>query len=135
MAEVDQLGLTLNDGDEVVVGGNTPFLLDVADMVWVVRSGRVEVFAVNVEDGQARGTRHHYLTADPGDVLFGIDLARFGEGLGLLGVGLVGTRLQRVSLARIRAAAKDPAYAGEVASAVERWVTGLSRGVSRTSRR
>ena len=53
------------EGEEVIVGGNTPFLMDGADKVWFVASGRVEVFAVNVVDGHPDGARHHYLTADP----------------------------------------------------------------------
>jgi ATP-binding cassette subfamily C protein len=120
------------EGEEVIVGGNTPFLMDGADKVWVVASGRVEVFAVNVVDGHPDGTRHHYLTADPGDAIFGIDLERYGEGLGFLAVGMVGTRLRLVPLERVQAVARDEKYAEGLAGIVDRWVIGLSRGVSRT---
>ena len=126
------LDLLTGEGTEIVVGGNTPFLLDGPDRVWVVVSGRVEVFAVDVVDGQPSGARHHYHSADPGDMLFGIDLERYGEGLGFLAVGMVGTRLRVVPLERVQALAREPEHADALADVVDRWVTGLSRGVSRT---
>jgi ATP-binding cassette subfamily C protein len=107
------------------VGGNTPFFLDDPLSAWIVLSGRVEVFSVARADGEAQGTRYHYLTADPGDALFGMDLERYGEGLGMLAVGVVGTELLQVALDRLKAA-------GGVGDLVERWVSGLSKGVART---
>lgn len=132
MATAELLDLLAAEGAEIIVGGNSPFLLDGADRVWVVVSGRIELFAVNVVDGQASGTRHHYHSAEPGDILFGMDLERYGEGLGFLGVGMVGTSLRVVPLARVQQLARDPGYTNAIALVVDRWLTGLSRGVSRT---
>lgn len=113
------------EGAERVVGGNTPFFLDDPASVWLVLAGKVEVFCVEVVDGEPHGPRHHYLSAEPGDALFGIDLQRYGEGLGLLAVGVVGTRLRQVSVDRFRVAGPL------VFDLVDRWISGLSRGVSR----
>ena len=122
------------EGVERVVGGNSPFLLEGPGDAYIIRSGRIELFAVSVEGGNPVGARYHYLTGEPGDVLFGMDLAQYGNGLGFLAVGIVGTRLVKVPVTTIRAAANDPALAPAVVRALDRWVTGLSAGVSRTIR-
>src|SRR4051812_42743878 len=122
------------DGVEQLVGGNTPFLLEGPGDAFVVRSGRIELFAVKVEAGEPVGSRYHYLTAEPGDVMFGMDLARYGNDLGFLAVGVVGTRLVKMPVATIRAAARDPELAPAVFRAIDRWVGGLATGVSRTIR-
>lgn len=115
------------EGREEIVGGNTPFLLEGADNVWLVRSGKVEIFSVGVEDAKPHGTRHHFLTAEAGDLLFGMDLDGYGEGLGLLAVGVVGTRLLRMSVGRLRESSPEG-----LSPAMDRWILGLSEGVSRT---
>ena len=121
---VSRVALSALEGVRLSVGGNTPFFLDDPSSAWIVMTGRVEVFAVGRVDGEPSGARYHYLTADPGDALFGMDLARYGEGLGMLAVGVVGTELRKVELDRLRSA-------GALADLVEQWVAGLSKGVAR----
>lgn len=118
-------------GIEEIVAGNTPFLLNDPQSVWLVRSGRVEVFAVKVQDGQPVGPRYHFLTADPDHALFGMDLERYGQGLGLLAVGVVGTKLRRLDLATVRRIATTSPVTPGFASVLDRWITGVSGGVAR----
>src|SRR5690606_23811306 len=99
---------------------------------YYVASGRLEIFSVMVEDGEPAGTRHHFFTAVEGDGLFGMDLARDGEGQGFLAVGMVGTRLRRVSVEAFRARLTDAVIGGDLTGIVDRWVEGLSAGVART---
>jgi NHLM bacteriocin system ABC transporter ATP-binding protein len=130
--ELGVVALFETEGTEMVVGGNLPVLLSDPDSVWFVKSGRLEIFSVIVEDGQPAGSRHHFYTAIEGDALFGIDLERYGEGQGLLAVGIVGTRLLRLSLSRLRAHLSSPSLAPFAAMLVDRWVMGLSTGIART---
>jgi ATP-binding cassette subfamily C protein len=129
---LDCVSLFEAEGTEMAVGGNSPVLLSDPDAVYYVKSGRLEVFSVAVEDGQAVGTRHHFFTALDGDALFGMDLDRYGEGQGFLAVGMVGTRLLTLSQARLRQHVHQPDFAASLAPIVDRWVTGLSAGVART---
>jgi NHLM bacteriocin system ABC transporter ATP-binding protein len=110
---------------ELSLGGNTPFLLADPAWVWIVRSGRVEVFCVSVVHGKHDGPRFHYLTAEPGAALFGMDLEDSEAGLGLLAVGIHGTELVRVPLQRLRDA---PQVARPL---IDAWVVGLSKGASK----
>lgn len=122
----------LAEGDERVVGGNTPVLLDDPGTMYYVDSGRLEIFSVAVEDGEPVGTRRHFFTAVPGDGLFGMDLVRDGEGQGFLAVGTVGTRLRRLPVAAFKARLADAGMRDGLIAMIERWVEGLSAGVART---
>jgi NHLM bacteriocin system ABC transporter ATP-binding protein len=128
----DCIALFDAEGIEIVVGGNAPVLLSEPDSVFFVKSGRLDLFTVAVEGGKPQGARHHFYSAGDGDALFGMDLIRYGEGQGLLAVGMVGTRLLKLSLSRLRAHLTDPAFAASLAPLVDRWVMGLSSGVVQT---
>jgi hypothetical protein len=51
---------------EQVVGGNAPILLDNQEDIWIVTSGKIEVFVVSLANGQPTGARRHCLTAVAG---------------------------------------------------------------------
>jgi ATP-binding cassette subfamily C protein len=130
-ARLELLSRLESQGSEEVVSGNTPFLLDGSENVWLIRSGKVEVFSLSVKDAEVTGPRVHFLTAEPGDVLFGIDLDAYGKGLGFLAVGVVGTRLLKLKVSQLREVAGSVGSDG-LAAMVDRWITGLSAGASKT---
>lgn len=122
-------------GTPRAVAGNAPFLLDGAARVWLVRTGQLELFLVRTGDASQRGIRHHFMSARAGDLLFGMDT---GDGLGLLASGVVGTEVVEVSLDALRAAVAssadptdDAAAMAEVVAGIDRWVAGVSSGVTR----
>jgi NHLM bacteriocin system ABC transporter ATP-binding protein len=73
------------------LSNRSPLLLDDPECGWRVAAGRVDLFAVELVRGEARGRRHALGTVLPGMALFG--LRAHGAGLALLAVGLTGTRL------------------------------------------
>ncbi|MCB0198042.1 MAG: ATP-binding cassette domain-containing protein, partial [Anaerolineae bacterium] len=81
--------------------GNQPFLLDDPHEVSVVYEGKVDVFAVQLQDHKVVGTRSYLFSALPGQALFGLEpeLDETGSGPALLAVGVLGT--QRVTLKRM----------------------------------
>ncbi|HVS15081.1 MAG TPA: NHLP bacteriocin export ABC transporter permease/ATPase subunit [Thermoanaerobaculia bacterium] len=124
--------LLAGEGTLVEVGGNTPFLLDDADSVWVVEAGDVNVFAVQLDERHEPGARSHYVNIGAGELLFGMDLERYGIGSAFLAVGAVGTRLRRLPMLRLRQRlAADEEIAVAAARAVDRWVAALSEALTR----
>ena len=119
-------------GERQALAGNTPLLLTDPTSAYVVRDGRVEVFAVTLDGATTSGPRRHYVTALAGDILFGVDSARIGQRLGLLAVGAVGTTLIRVQVADLARLQGVAELRDAVTQAIERWVTGLSAGLGRT---
>ena len=75
-----------------LLSGNAPFLLQGDSTVWLVESGTVEIFNVQLRDGELVGARAHFMSIGEGALLFGMDLESFGGGSGFLAVGAVGTR-------------------------------------------
>nr|MBA3532688.1 NHLP bacteriocin export ABC transporter permease/ATPase subunit [Ardenticatenales bacterium] len=113
-------------------GSNQPFLLSGASSVWVVYSGRVHIFAVQVQDGEPVGHRRHLYTAEGGDAFFGMEIQEEGTVMGLLAVGVNNTRLLRLKRERLIELAADPLYHPPLATLLDNWIGGLVRGVSQT---
>jgi len=110
------------------VGSHQPFLLDEPDSVWIVYAGKVDVFAVEVRDGQPIGIRRHLLRAEAGQAVFGMKVGT--SGIRLLASGVAGTQLFKLEQARLRELARDPAHTADVLSLLDHWVSGLSSGIA-----
>ncbi|HET7230911.1 MAG TPA: NHLP bacteriocin export ABC transporter permease/ATPase subunit, partial [Longimicrobium sp.] len=106
-----------------------PFLLGGAG-AWLVRAGRVDVFAVPVKGGEPAGGRTHLFRVEEGGLLFGTG-ARADDTVGLLAVGSAGTRVAPVERIRLRAAAMDPSQAPALAELLDGWVDLLCGAVAR----
>jgi ATP-binding cassette subfamily C protein len=74
------------------LSARSPLLLDDPERGWRVVSGRVDVFAVEFVDGEARGRRHALGTVAPEGALFG--LRTQAAALALLAIGRAGTRVE-----------------------------------------
>jgi NHLM bacteriocin system ABC transporter ATP-binding protein len=110
-------------GREFEVGGNTPLALGAGE-VWLVRAGRVEVFAA-AADGE--GARMHLASAKEGELLLG---AEPGSGLGLLAVGQAGTRLAEIDRVRLAELVRRPGGARELAGWIDGWLGRLGTGLA-----
>jgi len=120
---------TAAEGDELQLAGNAPLSLDAARQLWLVEEGRAEVFAV---PRHGSGSRIHLWTATAGQMLCGF-APLDGDGLGLLAVGHPGTRLRRLSEAKLRELLRDPAAAAELAGRLDDWLSGLFAEITRTA--
>jgi NHLM bacteriocin system ABC transporter ATP-binding protein len=118
-------------GELIHTSGLTPFLLDGPDNVWFLETGKVEIFTVNVKDGEPEGARAHFISVVPGEMMFGMDLSRYGMGSGFLAVGRVGTTLRRISRDKLRELAARSDVGPEVAEQIDRWISNLSRSLTR----
>jgi len=107
-----------------------PFVLADPNLAWVVYSGSVDVFAVQVDGGQPCGPRQHLFRVEAGGALFGMDLS--SRDTGLLLVGGPGAKLVKVSQARLREMLAKDLDKDALAGLVEDWVTRLSRAVIAT---
>ncbi len=114
-------------GEAVIATANRPMVLSDPNSMWVVTSGKVEIFTVALENGEPSGRRTHFLTVEPGEAFFGLDSDRFGYDSGFLAVGKAGSELRRYALDQLQRLALIPAHRERVAALVAGWVAGLSR--------
>ena len=92
-------------GEIRALGGRTPFVLDDTEVGWIVRDGRVDVFAVELVDGRPDGRRHAVCSAASGDLLVGVEPS---GALALIGIGVAPTAVERVPLAEVAADGDGP---------------------------
>lgn len=119
------------EGALELASGNHPFLLDDKHSVWLVDTGKVEIFTVGVKGGQPIGARTHFLSVPAGHVMFGMDLAKYGMGNGFLAVGRMGTSLRRLPTTRLQQLAAMDEYVEDVATLMDIWIAGLSKTLTR----
>jgi NHLM bacteriocin system ABC transporter ATP-binding protein len=122
--------LSEQEGPVQEVTGNTPLLLEGSEHVWLVLSERIDVFAVPVENGQPCGARSHVLRVAAGQLLFGVESEGPGASLRLLAVGIPGTRVLRLSRARLTELSQDAGAAKQLSGLLNGWVEGLTERVS-----
>jgi NHLM bacteriocin system ABC transporter ATP-binding protein len=53
---------------------NHPFSIHAVDSVWIVQSGKLDLFLVETADGESWGARHHFLRVEQGQAVFGFDV-------------------------------------------------------------
>ena len=104
-----------------------PFVLDDPDVVWVVFSGTVDVFMIEMRDGQPHGARQHLWRAQAGDGLFGMDLSNCDTGL--LVAGNQNTQLIKVRLSRLQEILSKNQEKEAIHELVEGWILALSKVV------
>ena len=120
-----------NNGTTVRAGGNAPILLNGSSSAWLVRSGKVDIFSVGLQDGVPSGKRDHLARMEVGAIIFGSgDSIDCGD-RGLLAVGTPDTELIRLPLSSLREAAAHPEYGPVIIRKIEGWVSNLSAGIAR----
>ena len=97
-------------GERIPLHGNRRLLLDGADDLWVLESGRVEVFAVTLTEGRPVGALHHLVTLAPGDGVPALPPGKEGA-FTLLAVASEESRLTRTSMSTLAARAELAAAA------------------------
>lgn len=110
-----------------------PFLLNEPHTAWWIERGQIEIFLVEIDDGQPTGSRQHFASLGPGALLLGIDSSALTLGdFGLLAVPHVSTEICRLPLACLRELSeRNGPDATELAAPVEAWVQALSDGLAR----
>ncbi len=120
------LRLRYEDARQIETRGNKPIPLDDPDLVFVVGSGKVDVFSTQADAGQTMGPRRHLCRVEAGQAMFGMDLGHATEGFRMLAVGVAETVLLELRRPKLLELAKDPAYADRVSALLEGWVTNMS---------
>jgi NHLM bacteriocin system ABC transporter ATP-binding protein len=114
-----------NEGEELVGEAHKPFLAADPSLAYYVVSGGILLFTVAVDKGQPVGPRRHFLAILPGQLFFGMDIARYGFGSGFLAVSKPGTMLRRIPLTRVQELVSSRRRG--IVQMIDCWVGGLSK--------
>lgn len=119
-------------GIEIEAGAAARFLLDDPGTVWTVEGGRLDVYAVELRDGQPAGPRRFLWSAEAPAAVFGLATAPIDRPFGLLAVGSSGTHVQRTSCAALQTLDAPPAVTAAGIALVEAFIRDTSAAIGRT---
>lgn len=100
------------------IQGNSPLVLDRPDLISVIQSGSVAVFAVRIIQGVPEGERRYLFSCLPGEALFGTALEA-KDGFGLLAVAVEPAELEQHPIQVLSQT--------ELCPLLERWILQLSQ--------
>jgi len=119
-------------GRRRAIDGREPIVLLDPEEVFFVESGTIDLFFVDVVDGEATGRRRHFVRIEAGEIILGVELlASLSPRLsfGLLAVGSPGTRVALLGETQLRAFAQVNGTIDAVHGLIDRWVRRVSHGL------
>jgi len=116
-------------GEVVALTGSEPFRLDDSGLQWIVEQGAVDVFSVDVDDGECAGRRVHLFRCAAPALLSGAAAAMSGHGIGLVGVAVNEARVRRMTTDAFLGALATPERGAEARQLGTRWIEDLARGM------
>ncbi|PMB14638.1 NHLP bacteriocin export ABC transporter permease/ATPase subunit [Fischerella thermalis] len=125
---LEQISYVIPQGQEYILKGNQPILLNDPETVWLIKSGSMALFAIAVKDGVPEGSRRYLLTLGDGEAMFSTIPSQYEQQRQILAVSMEETELLKMSKADFNRliANKD----GEAVSLVDGWVTQLGLALS-----
>ena len=121
-------------GELHVLRLNQSFVIEGSENVWFIASGRIEIFMVQLEAGEATGPRTHFLSLEAGSLIFGMDFTKREQDYCFLLTGHEGSELVQLRRDDLRRLARDHEYAAVISQLVDHWLEQLSASVSRDVR-
>ena len=121
-------------GEVQVLRLNQSFIIEGSENVWFIATGRIEIFTLQLEAGEATGPRSHFLSLEAGSLIFGMDFAKREHGYCFLLTGHEGSELVQLRRDDLRQLARDHEYAATISQLVDYWLEQLSASVSRDVR-
>lgn len=112
-------------------GANQSFPLANPDQVCYVVKGYVDIFSVNLDNDQPKGSRFYFSTAGQGELLFGFKSNLSGEKRGLIAVPSTDAEIVTLNFGKIREICLHPELAGTLAALLEKWIGHVSYGISK----
>jgi NHLM bacteriocin system ABC transporter ATP-binding protein len=125
---LEQISFVIPQGQQYILKGNQPILLNDPQTVWLVKSGSLALFAIAVKDGVPEGSRRYLLTIGDGGAMFSTIPNQTEEQRQILAVSMEETELLKMSkddFNRLIASAN-----GEAAALVDDWVNQLGFALS-----
>jgi len=114
---------------QIQLGANKPFFLDRNDSFWVVASGEVEIFYVQIDqEKNLKSSRNYLYTAKKGDILFSLKRGNEFDEFSLIAVSPE-SKLIEVNKSYIGSLNKP-----QLSDKVERWINSLSQTIHQANK-
>ncbi len=118
-----------NRPSQIQLGANKPFFLDKNDSFWVVASGEVEIFYVQIDqERNLKSSRNYLYTARKGDILFSLKKGNDFDEFSLIAVSPE-CKLIEVNKSYIGNLNKP-----QLSDKIERWINSLSQTIHQANK-
>ena len=119
----------LDAGSVSEAPGNKPFPIHDPEAAWVVDAGRIDLFLVQMVEGEAVSPRRHVLRAETGQVIFGFPAGQGGAESILIAAGSPGARLRKISLRQMKELKPTGEPTLTSTTILNDWITALSDAI------
>jgi NHLM bacteriocin system ABC transporter ATP-binding protein len=119
------------DGELIVPQPNQPFSIHDPEAVWIVQSGKLDLFLVPAEDGEPSGAREHVTRVESGNAVFGLKHSLQTK-TAVIAAAAANTQLLRLRRTRFQKLESRPLanLTADPIALLEGWVNNLSSAVS-----
>jgi NHLM bacteriocin system ABC transporter ATP-binding protein len=106
---------------------NHPFSIEAPDSVWIVQSGKLDLFLLKTVGEEPVGARHHFLRVEQGRAVIGIDSGQRSS-ISIVATATPGTQLLCLSLNLLRSATYPQVLDSidDSVSLLEGWIVNLA---------
>ncbi|MBD3308268.1 NHLP bacteriocin export ABC transporter permease/ATPase subunit [candidate division KSB3 bacterium] len=112
-----------NEGDLIPVQVNKPLSMNTDESVWLVNTGLIDIFSVDLEQGQPIGPRRHLIRLEPGRLFCGIDSERHDKHTALIAVGSVDTSILQLERTRLHELAQQYEFSAiGISDLIDQWI-------------
>jgi len=128
------MSTTSSDNEKILgslngIVAKASFLVHDLEKMWLVESGSVDLFLVQIQNGEPTGARHHVLRVKQGGAIFGAGTT-FSSAMRLLAAATPGSCILEPPLARLQDVASSPSERKHSARLLESWIVGLCRAAT-----
>ena len=110
--------------EKLTLHSGVPVTLHDPEMIWLVVEGKLDLYLVEMEDGQPTGARHHFIRVEPGHPVIGFERHPDGE-YGLIASPAAGSKVLRLRVEQLQQAATE-----SVPPLIDKWVESLGSAIA-----
>lgn len=124
--EQDIESIFKNEGELINVQVNKPLSLSTDKHAWLVNAGLIDIFSIQLEQGQPTGPRRHLVRLEPGRFFCGIDSARYGKNIALIAVGSIETSILQLDRMRLQELAQIYEFSAiGISALLDQWISSV----------
>jgi NHLM bacteriocin system ABC transporter ATP-binding protein len=125
--DITQITRLEEQGETLALHSGIPLSLQDPEKIWVVLEGKLDLYLVEVRDGEPTGARHHFIRVEAGNPVIGFDKLPDAT-YGVIANPAVGSKVLCMQLKQLRqAAAGSPE---SVLPFIDKWVENLGSAMA-----
>ncbi len=125
--DITQITGLEEEGETLALSSGIPISFQDTEQIWIVLDGKLDLYLVEMRDGEPIGARHHFIRVEPGNPVMGFAKLP-NEDFGVIANPAVSSKVLRLQLKHLRhVAAGRPEY---VLSFIDKWVENLGSAMA-----